>query len=97
VIEVRRLLRAVLEILDGRRPVGQLSEILPYQSQQAVLAAAKAAGPGPRILRSLHLTRTTAAAVDLCARIDHGHRSRALTGRLELRDNRWQFTFLAVV
>lgn len=97
VVEVRRLLTAVLEILDGRRPVAQLAEIVPRQSQLSLLTMAGVGGPGPRTLRSLHLTRTTAEAVDLCARIDHGRRSRALTGRLEQRANRWQFTFLAIV
>lgn len=92
--EVHRLLTAVLEILDGRRPVAQLAEILPRRSHQRLLAAC---GPGPRILRSLHLMRTTGEVVDLCARVDLGMRSRALTGRLEHLAGRWHFTFLAVV
>ncbi|HEX9337294.1 MAG TPA: hypothetical protein VF892_15465, partial [Pseudonocardiaceae bacterium] len=49
VAEVRRLLTAVLEVLDGRRPIGQLSEILADRSRQrTLLAAARATDPGPR-------------------------------------------------
>ena len=91
------MLTAVLEVLDGRRPVGQLAEILPRRSQAMLLSAQRVGGPGPRTLRSVHLSRTTADLVDLCARIDQGRRSRALTGRLEQRDGRWQFTLLAMV
>jgi len=97
VAEVRRLLTAVLEVLDGRRPIGQLSEILPRKCQRTLLTAARATDPGPRILKSLHLSRTSADAVDLCARVDHGRRSRAMTGRLERHDGRWQFTMLAMI
>ena len=97
IVEIRRMLTAVLEVLDGRRPVGQLAEILPRRSQAMLLNAQRVGGPGSRTLRSVHLSRTTADLVDLCARIDQGRRSRALTGRLERRDGRWQFTLLAMV
>lgn len=97
VVEIRRLLTAVLEILDGRRPVGQLAEILPRRCQPMLLNAARGDNPGARTLRSVHLSRTTADVVDLCARIDHGRRSRALTGRLEQQNGRWQFTMLTMI
>ncbi|HEX4703267.1 MAG TPA: Rv3235 family protein [Pseudonocardiaceae bacterium] len=95
--EIRRLLAGVLEVLDGRRPIGQLADVLPRRHQKALLTEANATGPGPRTLRSLHLSRTATDVVDLCARIDHGPRSRAITGRLELRQGHWQFTLLAMV
>jgi uncharacterized protein DUF6459 len=97
VVEIRRLLKAILEILDGRRPVSQMAEILPRRCQPMLLNAARATNPGPRTLRSVHLSRTTADVVDLCARIDQGRRSRALSGRLEQHDGRWQFTMLTMI
>ncbi|HEX4724447.1 MAG TPA: Rv3235 family protein [Pseudonocardiaceae bacterium] len=97
VVEIRRLLTAMLEVLDGRRPVSQLAEIVPRRCQPMLLNAARATSPGTRTLRSVHLSRTTADVVDLCARIDHGRRSRALTGRLEQQNGRWQFTMLTMI
>ncbi len=93
--EVRGLLTCVLEVLDGRRPLNQFDKILPRHHYKPL--AEQAGGPGPRQLRSLHLSQTTPAVVDFCARIDHGSRSRALTGRLALTGDRWRFTLLAVV
>jgi hypothetical protein len=94
---VRRLLIGVLEVLDGRRSVGQLGRLLPCRWQRTLLTTALATGPGPRVLRSVHLSRTTEKVVDLCARVDHGGRSRAMAGRLELKHERWEFTMLALV
>lgn len=93
--EVRGLLTCVLEVLDGRRPLNQFDKILPRHCYKPL--AEQAGGTGPRQLRSLHLSQTTPAVVDFCARIDQGRRSRALTGRLILIDDRWRFTLLAVV
>lgn len=93
--EVRGLLTCVLEVLDGRRPLNQFDKILPRHHYKPL--AEQAAGPGPRQLRSLHLSQTTPAVVDFCARIDHGRRSRALTGRLALTGDRWRFTLLVVI
>jgi Family of unknown function (DUF6459) len=95
--EVGLLLTGVLEVLDGRRPAGQLARLLPCRYQRALLTSALAVGVGPRTLRSVHLSRTAQDAVDLCARIEHGGRSRAMTGRLALRRNRWEFTLLELV
>jgi hypothetical protein len=95
VAEVRGLLTCVLEVLDGRRPVSQFERILPRHHYKPL--AEQAGGPGPRQLRSLHLSQTTPAVVDVCARIDHGRRCRALAGRLELSRDRWHFTLLAII
>jgi hypothetical protein len=95
--EVRQLLAGVLEVLDGRRPATQLEDVVPPDDQRILLRQARSGGPGPRTLRSIHLTRTTPAAVDLCARIDHGRRSLAMTGRLELHGDRWRIALLAMV
>jgi hypothetical protein len=95
--EIRQLLTGVLEVLDGRRPVAQLADLVPQNHQRTLIRQARLAGPGPRTLRSMHLTRTTPEAVDLCARIDHGRRCTALTGRLEPDEGRWRFTLLAMI
>lgn len=95
--EIRQLLTGVLEVLDGRRPVAQLTDLVPQNHQRTLIRQARLAGPGPRTLRSMHLTRTTPEAVDLCARIDHGRRCTALTGRLEPTEGRWRFTLLALI
>jgi hypothetical protein len=96
-VEVRRLLTGVLEVLDGRRSPGQLAGVLPWRYQRALLTTALAAGRGPRHLRSVHLNRTARDVVDLCARVEHGGRSRALAGRLALRRGRWECTLLELV
>jgi hypothetical protein len=95
--EVRQWLAGVLEVLDGRRPVAQLGDLVPPDHRRTLLRQAKVDGPGPRTLRSVHLRRTSPKAVDLCARLDHGRRSVAMTGRLEPGADRWRFTLLAIV
>lgn len=92
--DVRRVLSAVLEVLDGRRPRNQLAALVPA-SWERLLAVGIV--PGNRILKSVHLSRTTPTVVDLCARFENQNRSRAMAGRLELRADRWEFTVLAVV
>jgi hypothetical protein len=96
-MEVGRLLTGVLEVLDGRRAAGQLASLLPCRYQRALLTSALATGVGPRALRSVHLSRTAQDTLDLCARIEHGGRSRAMTGRLALCGDRWEFTLLELV
>jgi hypothetical protein len=96
-IDIKRLLTGVLEVLDGRRPAGQLADVLPCQSQRELLVTALAAGPGPRTLRSVHASRTAVDVLDVCARIEHGGRSRAMVGRLVVRDGKWEFTLLSMV
>jgi hypothetical protein len=96
-VEVRRLLTGVLEVLDGRRSPGQLAGVLPWRYQRALLTTGLATGRGPRHLRSVHLNHTARDVVDLCARVEHGGRSRALAGRLALRRDRWECTLLTLV
>lgn len=92
--DVRKLLTGILEVLDGRRPRGQLARLVPCRYERALVQEISL---GPRTLRSMHLSRTGPGVVDLCARIERRGRSRALAGRLELRDDRWEFTVLALV
>jgi hypothetical protein len=94
--ELRQRVREVLEILDGRRPIGQLDELVPADQALLLLEWAKRAH-APRRLRSLHPYRTTATAIDLCALVDSGRRVRAMVGRLEVEENRWRFTLLRLI
>jgi hypothetical protein len=95
--DIQRVLTGVLEVLDGRRPAGQLLDVLPCKFQRALLTTALATGAGPRTLRSVHVSRTAVDILDLCARIEHSGRSRAMTGRMVVREGRWEFTLLAMV
>lgn len=97
VTTVRRVLTGVLEVMEGRRSPGQLTGLLPCRYQRALLNSPLATGAGTRRLRSLHMSRTTADTVDICARVEHRGRSRALTGRLKHQADRWTFTQLEVV
>lgn len=95
--DIRRVLTGVLEVLDGRRPAGQLADVLPCRYQRALLTKALASGAGPRMLRSVHVSRTMTDILDLCARVEHAGRSRAMTGRMVVREGRWEFTLLEMV
>lgn len=79
---------------DGRRPVAQLDGVLPRRYQRLLLAAP---GAGPRRLRSLHLSRTTAEVIDVCGRVEQAERSRALTGRMVHEQGNWVLTQLQFV
>jgi hypothetical protein len=92
--EVQRLLAGVLEALDGRRPVAQLEGVLPRRYQRELLTSP---GPGPRRLRSLHLSRTEAEIIDVCGRVEQTNRSRALTGRMAYDQGKWLLTELQFV
>ena len=93
---LRRLLTGVLEVLDHRRPGWQLDGLLPSAYQRALVTTALA-GAGPRRLGSVHVFRTAEDVVDLCARVESGGRSQAMTGRLVVREGRWEFALLALV
>lgn len=94
--ELRQRLREVLEVLDGRRPAGQLDLLLPEDEARRLLTWSRTA-PAPRRLRSVHPYRTTPTTIDLCATVDSGRRARAMVGRLEVRHDRWCFTLLRLI
>jgi hypothetical protein len=69
--ELARLLRRVLEVLDGRRPVGQLRSLLPDVAFEALLTRLRTAGPGGRhTLRKVRTCYPTPTAVEVSAVID---------------------------
>lgn len=95
--DVSRLLTGVVEVLDGRRPTGQLMDVLPLGNLRALLRTGRPVEPGTGTLRSTHLCRTDARVVDVCARVEYSRRSRAMAGRLEFQAGRWRFTYLALI
>jgi hypothetical protein len=97
VLELHRQLAAVLEVLDGRRPTTALVDVLPVDVRERLLRDPWAVGTGPRVLRTVRPHRTSAYAVELCARVERAGRSRALAARLELDTDRWRFTVLTMI
>lgn len=96
----RQMLTRVLEVLDGRRPVGQLRTLLAGPVFEATLTRLRTRPPGVRYqLQSVHSCRPSPDAVELCARITtaRDRRSRALVMRLERRQGGWRCVFLRIL
>lgn len=99
------VLRRVLEVVDRRRPVGQLRGLLAASLIDAVqtLARHPQAG-GAAVLRRVRLRSTgSGAAQDLpvhaaevFATYTRGPRVRAIAGRIELVAGRWQVVALQI-
>jgi hypothetical protein len=67
-----RVLRHVLEVLDGRRPVGQLRSLLPDDAFESVLTRLRTTRPGGRhALRSMHPCYPVPTAVEVAVVIDY--------------------------
>lgn len=99
----RQMLTRVLEVLDGRRPVGQLRTLLAPSVFEATLTRLRMGAQGVRYqLQSVHSCRPSADAVELCARITTRgrgaqRRSQALVVRLERHRNAWRCVFLRIL
>ncbi len=80
---VARLLTAVLEVLDARRPVAHLAAL----ADPAVLAALAAERARPRRgegrLRGLRICPVSPDALEVAAVVARGERAQAVAGRLE--------------
>lgn len=100
----RQFLQAVLEVLSGRRPVGQLQRM----ASPGVLAGvarvgsrAAAAGAQPVIVvRSVHVGEPADAVAEVCAVISRHEggqiRYRAVAARLEGHNGHWRCVTLQV-
>lgn len=99
--------QACVEVVLGVRPVSQLvrwttPEVhreLAYRAGVVARAGVHGAGRGRRPpvrpqVENLRTCFVTDDAVEICARVRHGRRSRAVAGRLERRNGRWQCTAL---
>lgn len=92
--ELHRLLCLLLEVLDGRRPPGQLRDMLGEGAYASMLAAARRRDRrcGRRRPERLHVSRPAPGAIELCATVRDGRRYRATAARVELRAGRWLCT-----
>lgn len=102
---VHRYAQAVVEIIEGDRPVSQLlrwtvPEVYDNLSRRAMLVA-RAGGhepgrgrpPGPVVRPQVVGVRTcfvTPETVEASIHVRHGQRSRAIAARFELVADRWQ-------
>lgn len=97
----RTFVQALLEVLSGRRPVGQLGGHTS-PGVQAGLTRDQARGsrldPSGRTpaLHSLRISEPADGVAEWCAIVQLGPRFRAMAGRLEGLDGRWRCTRLQV-
>lgn len=94
-----RLIRVVLECLEGWRPPGQLC---PYATDEAVAEVAAKRKRVPQTssapqVRSLHVTEPVTGVVEACAVVCRDGRYQAIALRLEGLDGRWRCVALHVV
>lgn len=98
-----QVLRRVLEVLDGRRPVGQLRSLLPDAAFEALLTRLRTVRPGVRhVLRGLRTCYPTGSAVEVSAvigmRFPAGReRVVAAAARFEKHGDRWQCAVLRIL
>jgi len=90
-----QVLRRVLEVLDGRRPVGQLRSLLPDAAFEALLTRLRTVRPGCRHalvgLRTCYPTRTVVeVSAVIGMRVPEGReRVVAAAARFERHGDRW--------
>ncbi len=102
-----RLVQAIVEVLAGERPAGQLIR----WTSPAVFADLRRAAPataGSRVVRqqqiphrrtvvrSVHVSEPTPGVAEVCALVWNGQRARAIALRLQGRHGRWQCTSLLI-
>jgi hypothetical protein len=94
-----RLVQAVVEVIGGDRPLGQLVRWTDEHvySQLRTLVTARRSGTTPRpraSVRSVHVTEPLDGIVEVCAVVHDGARAHAYALRLEGADGRWCCTHL---
>jgi hypothetical protein len=101
-------LRRVLEVIDRRRPIGQLRPLLTPPLLDMVFALSRTAGPGKAaVLRRVRLRTAIVDGVDgfdgqetiaaeVFATYTRGDRVRAIAGRIEATEGRWRVVALQV-
>ena len=86
-VNPHRLISVVLEVLDGRRPVTQLSGLLADRALRAVRLRVR---PHTTTLRRVHTYCPTTRAVEIAATVSRGTRVLAVAARAELHGQAWQ-------
>ncbi|MFF0452743.1 Rv3235 family protein [Nocardia africana] len=93
-----RSLRLVLEVIDGRRPLGQLRPVVEPTVLAAVETLARTAAAerrlGTAVLVTVKLAEVTASAAEVCGGYERGQRRFAVAARLVLRRGRWRVSAL---
>jgi Family of unknown function (DUF6459) len=94
-----RLVQAVVEVIGGDRPLGQLVRWTDEHvyGQLRALVTSRRDGRTPRTrasVRSVHVSEPLDGVVEVCAVIHDGARARAYALRLEGADGRWCCTNL---
>nr|WP_052479094.1 Rv3235 family protein [Kibdelosporangium sp. MJ126-NF4]CEL22054.1 hypothetical protein [Kibdelosporangium sp. MJ126-NF4]CTQ92836.1 hypothetical protein [Kibdelosporangium sp. MJ126-NF4] len=95
----------ILEVLDGRRPLGHLRTLVAEPVYQATVTRLRTTPPmGVRHqLSSIHSCRPTVDAVEACGLVEttrHGTRTRraaALACRFEYAEGRWICVYFRIV
>jgi len=107
-----QVIQAVVEVLAGDRQLTQLTAWVDEDVYAAVAAAAPELSRSPTtqrrspvarirledrpIVRSVHVTEPASGVAEVVARVQTGHRSRAVALRLEQWRGRWRCSALAV-
>lgn len=93
-----RFVQAIVEVLAGDRPAGQLVRWTTSSVYEDVSARVVAAGYGATtargVVRSVHVTEPADGVAEVAALVRRGMRSTAVALRLEGMDGRWQCTAL---
>jgi len=93
-----RLVQALIEVLAGDRPVGQLVRWTSTEVYDEVSALTLPRGSGGRtsrgIVRSVHVSEPVDGVAEVAALVRRGRRTNAIALRLEGLDGRWQCTAL---
>jgi len=94
-----RVVQAIVEVLGGARPVGQLvrwtsAEVYDEIAALVVPGTGPEYGPPRAVVRSVHVAEPSDGVAEVCALVRRGARSTAVALRLEGRDGRWQCTAL---
>lgn len=98
-----QVLRRVLEVLDGRRPVNQLRSLLPDAAFEALLTRLRTVPPGYRhVLRKVRTCYPTRSVVEVSAVIGISspagrERVVAAAARFERHDDRWLCAVLRIL
>ncbi|WP_369689799.1 Rv3235 family protein [Nocardia kruczakiae] len=91
-------LRLVLEVIDGRRPLGQLRSVVEPTVLAAVETLARTAAAerrlGTAVLVTVRLAEVTGHTAEVCGGYERGERRFAVAARLVLRRGHWRMSAL---
>lgn len=93
-VEVGKLMRVVLEVLDRRRPPSHLESWIPIGDFRVLM---REEHPGPRRLRSVRPSTPLPGVLEVCATFEVEGRARAMVGRFEFFGQEWRCTLLTMI